>query len=83
MNSQNTDTPALIIIDMVKDNFDDSRKLPITPLARKIVAPLNHLSRLFRERGWPVVYSTDAFQPEDFIFHRPHASPFAGRHPWG
>jgi nicotinamidase-related amidase len=63
-----TDRPALIIIDMVKDNFDNSRKLPITPIARKIIAPLNHLSRLFRERGWPVVYSTDAFQPEDFIF---------------
>ena len=76
MNLQNSDTPALIIIDMVKDNFDDSRKLPIPPIARKIVAPLNHLSRLFRRRGWPVVYSTDAFQPDDFIFQgrmHPHS----------
>ena len=76
MNPQNTDTPALIIIDMVKDNFDDSRKLPITPIARKIVAPLNQLSRLFHKRGWPVVYSTDAFQPDDFIFQgrmHPHS----------
>ena len=68
MNPQNTDIPALIIIDMVKDNFDNSRKLPITPLAEKIIAPLNHLSRLFRKCGWPVVYSTDAFQADDFIF---------------
>jgi nicotinamidase-related amidase len=79
MKPPNTDTPALIIIDMVKDNFDDFRKLPITPFARRIVAPLNHLSRLFRERGWPVVYSTDAFQPEDFIFKgRMHPHSLAG-----
>ncbi len=61
---QSKEKPALIVIDMVKDNFDDSRKLPITPLARKTIAPLNHLSRRFREQGWPVVFSTDAFQPE-------------------
>jgi nicotinamidase-related amidase len=73
------DKPALIVIDMVKDNFDDFRKLPITPLARKIIAPLNHLSGLFRERGWPVVFSTDAFQPDDFIFQgRMHPHSLAG-----
>jgi nicotinamidase-related amidase len=73
---QPKDKPALIVIDMVKDNFDDSRKLPITPLARNIIAPLNHLSRCFREQGWPVVFSTDAFQLDDFIFQgrmRPHS----------
>ena len=32
--------PALLIIDMVKDNFDNTRKLPITPLARKIIDPI-------------------------------------------
>jgi nicotinamidase-related amidase len=76
MKSQNADIPALIIIDMVKDNFDDSRNLPITPLARNIIAPLNHLSHQFHKREWPVVYSTDAFQPEDFIFQghmHPHS----------
>jgi nicotinamidase-related amidase len=47
---QNQEKPALVIIDMVKDNFDESRKLPITPLAQKIIAPLNHLSALFRKQ---------------------------------
>ena len=76
---QPKDKPALLIIDMVKDNFDDSRKLPITPLARKIIAPLNHLSGLFREQGWPVVFSTDAFHPDDFIFKgRLHPHSLAG-----
>ena len=76
---QPKEKPALIVIDMVKDNFDDSRKLPITPLARKTIAPLNHLSRRFREQGWPVVFSTDAFQPNDFIFQsRMHPHSLAG-----
>jgi nicotinamidase-related amidase len=76
---QPKDKPALIVIDMVKDNFDDSRKLPITPRARKTIAPLNQLSRRFREQGWPVVFSTDAFQPNDFIFQgRMHPHSLAG-----
>ena len=76
---QHKDKPALIVIDLVKDNFDDSRKLPITPLAKRIIAPLNHLSERFRERGWPVIFSTDAFQPDDFIFQgRMHPHSLAG-----
>jgi nicotinamidase-related amidase len=73
---KNKDKPALIIIDMVKDNFDDARQLPITPFARKTIAPLNHLSAHFRSQGWPVVFSTDAFKPDDFIFQsrmQPHS----------
>ncbi|MCF8081343.1 MAG: cysteine hydrolase [Desulfobacterales bacterium] len=60
--------PALLIIDMVKDNFVPERRLPITPLAREIVAPINRLSGEFRRQNWPVVFSTDAFQEGDFIF---------------
>ncbi len=60
--------PALIIIDMVRDNFEEKHKLPITPLAREIVEPLNRLSREFRKNGWPVVFATDAFDRNDFIF---------------
>ena len=76
---QQNEIPALIIIDMVKDNFDDSRHLPITPLARKIIAPLNQLSGFFRQRSWPVVFSTDAFRVDDFIFQgRMHPHSLAG-----
>ena len=71
--------PALLIIDMVKDNFDDTRKLPITPLARKIIDPINELSAFFRQKGWPVVFSTDAFHKDDFIFSgRMHPHSLAG-----
>lgn len=62
------DRPALLVIDMVKDNFVAQRNLPITPLARKIIEPINRLSGEFRRRNWPVVFSTDAFDKNDFIF---------------
>ena len=62
------ENPALLIIDMVKDNFDETRNLPITPLAKKIIAPINRLIEKFRKQGWPVVFSTDAFRQDDFIF---------------
>ena len=79
MTTQKTEKPVLIIIDMVKDNFDESRKLPITPLARKTIAPLNQLSSLFRKQKWPVVFATDAFHREDFIFKgRMHPHSLAG-----
>jgi nicotinamidase/pyrazinamidase len=68
--------PALLIIDMVKDTFEDSHKYPITPFARKIVAPINNLIAVFRKENWPVIFSTDAFREEDFIFTgrmKPHS----------
>jgi nicotinamidase/pyrazinamidase len=79
MSATASETPALIVIDMVRDNFDDTRKLPITPLARETIAPLNKLSGLFRKQCWPVVFSTDAFHREDFIFKgRMHPHSLAG-----
>lgn len=68
MISHATENPALLIIDMVKDNFDESRNIPITSLARELIQPINRLSRVFRESGWPVVFSTDAFKKDDFLF---------------
>ena len=71
-----TDKPALLIIDMVKDYFIESHRLPITGPAKKIIDPINRLSRVFRNHGWPVVFSTDSFHEDDFIFKsrmKPHA----------
>lgn len=68
--------PALLIIDMVKDYFDPAHRLPLTDLAQPIIPRINKLSAMFREQGWPVVFSTDAFQPDDFFFTgkmTPHA----------
>ena len=60
--------PALLIIDMVKDNFIESRNLPITPFARAAIDPLNKMIEVFRNQKWPIVFSTDAFHEDDFIF---------------
>jgi len=76
MGNHNREKPALLIIDMVKDNFDESKNLPITPLARQIIGPINGLISAFRKEGWPIVFPTDAFRKEDFIFKgrmKPHS----------
>ena len=68
MISSTTEKPALLIIDMVKDNFDEARNIPITGLAKELIQPINRLSNVFRGSGWPVVFSTDAFKRDDFLF---------------
>jgi nicotinamidase-related amidase len=68
MNKNDHKIPSLLIIDMVKDNFAESRNLPITPFARAVVEPLNKLIDVFRDQNWPIVFATDAFHEEDFIF---------------
>ncbi len=52
--------PALLVIDMVKDNFEEDKRLPITAFAKKLIEPINALSATFRKQGWPVIFSTDA-----------------------
>ena len=71
-----SEKPALLIIDMVKDYFLEDHPLPITHAAKKIIEPINRLSRVFRKNDWPVVFSTDSFHEDDFIFKSrmsPHA----------
>ena len=71
-----TEQPALLIIDMVKDYFKDENHYPITPLARKIIPRINLLIKEFRKKGFPIVFSTDAFAEDDFLFKgkmHPHA----------
>lgn len=68
--------PALLIIDMVKDNFDPDHPLPITPLALRIIEPINALITVFRKQDWPVIFATDAYHEQDFIFSgrlKPHS----------
>ena len=71
--------PALLVIDMVKDNFEEDKRLPITAFAKKLIEPINALSATFRKQGWPVIFSTDAFHKDDFIFTgRMHPHSLAG-----
>ena len=68
MASRSKESPVLLIIDMVKDNLDESKGYPITSLARQIVGPINNLIGVFRKEGWPIVFPTDAYHEGDFIF---------------
>jgi len=70
------DRVALLVIDMVKDYFDPDHRLPITGPAMKIIEPINNLARAVRAAGGLVVFATDSFRQEDFIFTgrlQPHA----------
>jgi nicotinamidase-related amidase len=76
MSEQKPEKPAFLIIDMVKDYFDESKNVPISRLARPTIAPVNRVSEAFRRYGWPVVFSTDAFHENHFFFESkmtPHA----------
>ncbi len=76
MNETKREKPALLIIDMVKDYFDETKNAPITRLAKPIIDPINRMGSMFRRKGWPVVFSTDAFQKDHFFFQshmKPHA----------
>ncbi|NNF99314.1 MAG: cysteine hydrolase [Desulfobacteraceae bacterium] len=76
METNGNEKTALLIIDMVKDNFVPEKHLPITEHALRIINPINKLALRVRDAGGWVVFSTDAFREDDFIFHgrmRPHA----------
>jgi nicotinamidase/pyrazinamidase len=68
MKHAEREKPALLIIDMVKDTFDEKRNFPITAPAKRIIEPIRLIAAAFRSQGWPVVYATDAFKEGDFIF---------------
>ncbi|MFQ6100371.1 MAG: cysteine hydrolase family protein [Anaerolineae bacterium] len=68
MVNRSEERPVLLIVDMVRDNLDESKGYPITSLAGRIVGPINKLIGVFREQGWPVIFSTDAYHRQDFIF---------------
>ncbi|NLJ55471.1 MAG: cysteine hydrolase [Firmicutes bacterium] len=76
MKKPTKEKPALLIIDMVKDNLNPEHPFPITEAAIRIVPAINNTIKLFRNQGWPVVFSTDAFHEDDFIFGgrmKPHS----------
>ncbi len=67
---------ALIIIDMVKDYFIEENHYPITPFALEIISPINSLIKIFRAEKLPVIFCTDAFDEDDFLFQgkmNPHS----------
>lgn len=60
--------PAIIVVDMLRDSFNDAHGNPVTPFARSIVPMINLLTEKARRLSIPVIFSMDSFLPGDFIF---------------
>ena len=60
--------PAIIVVDMLKDTFKESSRLPITQEARQIIPNLQRLLKESRKRNYPIIFACDSFLKEDFIF---------------
>ena len=68
--------PAIIIVDMVKDNVDPSSPSTIGVEGSKIIPNLQHLLAIARGKKLPVVFANDSFLPHDFLWQsimKPHA----------
>ena len=60
--------PAIIVVDMVRDNLKEGSRHPITQEGRAILPNLQRLLEEGRKRGFPIVFACDSFLKEDFIF---------------
>jgi nicotinamidase-related amidase len=68
--------PAVIIVDMIKDNVDVGSPFGIGEEGRRIIPNLQHLLATSREAGFPIIFANDSFMLDDFIFQgrmKPHA----------
>lgn len=60
--------PALVIVDMIKDNVGTEKHHRVAREAREIVPPLKRFIDYSREENIPVIYANDSFLKGDFIF---------------
>jgi len=60
--------PAIIVVDMVKDNLKEGSRHPVVLEGRAILPNLQKLLEESRKKGFPIVFACDSFLKEDFIF---------------
>ncbi len=66
---------ALIVVDMLKDNFKDET-LSIAKEGKLIIPKIKEVIDFTRKKGFPVIYACDSFLKDDFIFRgkmKPHS----------
>jgi nicotinamidase/pyrazinamidase len=61
--------PAIIVVDMLKDNLKESPRNPYFQEGKAILPNLQKLLKEGRKRGFPVVFACDSFLEGDFIFN--------------
>ncbi len=60
--------PAIIVVDMLKDNLKESPRNPLYGEGRAIIPNLQRLLGKCRGKGFPIVFACDSFLEGDFIF---------------
>jgi nicotinamidase-related amidase len=60
--------PAIIVVDMLKDNLKESSRNPYYQEGKEIIPNLRRLLEEGRKRGFPIVFACDSFLEGDFIF---------------
>ncbi len=60
--------PAVVVVDMLEDSFDEKHRNPVTPFAKAILPNINRLTDMARNKNVPVIFSMDSFMRGDFIF---------------
>ncbi len=60
--------PAIIVVDMLKDNLKNSPRNPYYQEGKEIVPNLQRLLTEGRKRGFSIVFACDSFLEGDFIF---------------
>ena len=60
--------PAIVVVDMLKDNLKESSRNPYYQEGKEIIPSLQRLLEEGRKRGFPIVFACDSFLEGDFIF---------------
>jgi nicotinamidase-related amidase len=60
--------PAIIVVDMLKDNLKESPRNPYLQGGKAILPNLQRLLDESRKRGFPIIFACDSFLEGDFIF---------------
>ena len=60
--------PAIIVVDMLKDNLKESPRNPFFQEGKSIIPNLQRLLEESRKKGFPVIFACDSFLEGDFIF---------------
>jgi len=54
--------PALIVVDLLRDTFENHPESPIVQSARAFIPRLNGLIDAFHRMSLPVIFACDSFQ---------------------
>jgi nicotinamidase/pyrazinamidase len=60
--------PAIIVVDMVKDNLKERTRHPVVLEGRASLQNVQKLLEEGRKKGFPIIFACDSFLREDFIF---------------